>query len=127
MRLHGSSSSTANPAGGNRSKQQSQKGQGNNQQQHKKTNVNSHNAKNQPNDSNNGRPKPRNTPHVNAKKNGKPKPSVMTVGAMLPLGKKKKLKKDVNDKTLKTSIDSFESIYNTISDAPQYSYLNLNE
>ena len=38
-----------------------------------------------------------------------------------------KLKKDVNDKTLKTSIDSFESIYNTISDAPQYSYLNLNE
>ncbi len=97
-RLHGSSSSTANPAGGNRSKQQSQKGQGNNQQQYKKTNVNSHNAKNQPNDSNNGRPKPRNTPHVNAKKNGKPKPSMMTVGAMLPLGKKKKLKKDVNMK-----------------------------
>ena len=38
-----------------------------------------------------------------------------------------KLKKDVNDKNLKTSIDSFESIYNIISDSSQYSYLNLNE
>lgn len=38
-----------------------------------------------------------------------------------------KLKKQVNDKFLKNSIDSFESIYNSINDLPQYSYLNLNQ
>ena len=36
-----------------------------------------------------------------------------------------KLKKQTDNKFFKTSIDSFESIYNTINDLPQYSYLNL--
>ena len=38
-----------------------------------------------------------------------------------------KLKTQVNNKFLKNSIDSFESIYNSINDLPQYSYLTLNQ
>ena len=38
-----------------------------------------------------------------------------------------KLKTQVNNKFLKNSIDSFESIYNSINDLPQYSYLTLNK
>ena len=38
-----------------------------------------------------------------------------------------KLKKQVNDKILKNSIDTFESVYNIISTSPQYSYLVLEE
>ena len=106
-RQHVSSSSVPTPAGGNRSKQQSQKPNSNKQrlpkqqtlpQQQRKANNHNNNTKTHTKNINNRKPQQKNSSIESSKKKAKPKPKAMTVGDMLPFSKKKKFNKDGDKK-----------------------------